>query len=340
MKYKLSVVIPTLNAASVIVPCLESIKTQSFDMSKVEIIIGDGGSTDDTVELVKRYGAKVVHNPLKTAESGKAVAVKSCKGEYIALIDSDNVLPNNNWIKEMIEPLEKHPGAVGSEPYKYTWRKEDSYITRYSALTGVNDPLVIFLGNYDRWNLLTNKWTEVPRKEEEHKNYYLVRFDKRGLPTIGANGPVFRASFLKNNLEDDYLFDIDILAKYIQDNGHVEFIKVKNGIVHTYCEGDILKFARKQKRRIKDYLFHQSQKNRFYNWDFSGSNLFGITKFIIYCLTFIPLLVQSIVGYVRKPDVAWFFHPIACYVTLWVYGWERIMGLFSKGEVSRDSWKQ
>ena len=37
--------------------------------------------------------------------------------------------------------------------------RDDGYITCYCALLGMNDPICLFFGNYDRFNLITNKWT-------------------------------------------------------------------------------------------------------------------------------------------------------------------------------------
>ena len=94
---KVSFIIPTLNASSVLENCLKSIKIQSF--SSFEIIIIDGGSTDNTLNIAKKYQAKIFKNILKTAEAGKAIGVKKATGQYIALIDSDNILPTKNWLK-------------------------------------------------------------------------------------------------------------------------------------------------------------------------------------------------------------------------------------------------
>lgn len=336
---KLTVVTPTLNAAKVLGLELESISIQDYPKELVEIIVADGGSSDSTVEIAEKYGATIVSNPLKTAEAGKAVGVREAIGKYVILLDSDNILPTKSWLKEMVGPLEEHSDAVGSEPWEYIWRKEDSFITRYSALIGMNDPLVHFLGNYDRRNLLTGKWTEVPREEQDKGDYLLVRLDKRGVPTIGANGTVFRADYLRKNLEGDYLFDIDIIAKTIHKEGSVEFIKVKNGIIHTFCEGDVSKFARKQRRRVKDYLFHKSRGDRSYEWQ-TSRNVRGLIKFIFSCVTVIPLIYQSIKGYTRKGDFAWLFHPLACEITFWEYGMGTIRGFFSKSQLSREGWKQ
>ena len=112
----MSILIPTLNASSVLENCLESIKKQNYPTEKIEIIVADGGSTDGTVEMAKKYGAVVVENKLKTGEAGKAAALRAAGGEFVALIDSDNILPDGEWLNQMIEPLLKHAEAVGSEP--------------------------------------------------------------------------------------------------------------------------------------------------------------------------------------------------------------------------------
>lgn len=40
-------------------------------------------------------------NPLRTGEAGKAIGVKEAKNEIIALIDSDNLLPQRDWLLKM-----------------------------------------------------------------------------------------------------------------------------------------------------------------------------------------------------------------------------------------------
>jgi glycosyltransferase involved in cell wall biosynthesis len=338
---KVSILIPTLNAASVLEKCLKEISQQDYPKELIEIIIADGGSTDRTLEIARNYGALVVENKLKTGEAGKMAALHVASGEFCALIDSDNFLPDSGWLNQMVEPLLENSDVVGSEPWEYALRKEDGFIDRYCALIGMNDPLVLFLGNYDRVNTLSGKWTELPHDEEDKGNYLLCGFDKRGLPTIGANGTVFRTDFLKKYARGDYLFDIDILAVAIKELGKVKFIKVKNGIINAFCGSDIKKFARKQKRRIRDYLYHKKKQDRTYSWeDKESNNSNGMLSFVISCVTVIPLIVQAFRGYSKKADTAWFFHPLACEITLWEYGCGYLSGLFSTAEVSRVGWGQ
>jgi len=69
-------------------------------------------------------------------------------------------------------------------------------------------------------------------------------------------------------------------------------------------------------------------------------NKLGLLKFILSCITIIPLIYQSLKGYFKKPDPTWFFHLVACWITLWVYGWGRIWAFLSIKKMSRKEWRQ
>ncbi len=238
----------------------------------------------------------------------------------------------------MVEPFSDSE-IVASEPIEYTYRQNDSYITRYCALLGMNDPLCLFLGNYDRYCTLTEKWTEMPHKEVDKGNYLKIELDKMHLPTIGANGFLVRRSALEKCNIVDYLFDIDVIYELLDSKSikFVRFAKVKTGIIHTFS-GDMKTFARKQKRRVRDYLYYNKLDIRKYPW--KSSDKVKLIRFILSCLMIIPLLTQSLKGYRKKPDKVWFLHPIACWLTLWEYGWGRIGGIFGVMEFGREGWRQ
>ena len=315
----ISVVIPTFNCGNFLNFCLDSIASQNYPKELIEILILDGGSTDNTVEIAKNYTDKIFYNPLRTGEAGKAIGVKNAKNELIALIDSDNILPDLNWFFEMTKPFLEDNNIIGSEPLEYTYRKSDGFITRYCALMGMNDILCLFIGNYDRFCYLTGKWTEMKVTFEDKKNYLNLNFSYENInqiPTIGANGTIFKRSFFKNMDIGNYLFDVDLIAWKIScSKDKIYFAKVRNSIIHLFS-GNILTYIRKQKRRIRDYKKYK--KFRKYAW--LKINNKGILKFTFYTLTIIPLIFQSFKGYFRKKDSAWFFHPFACFITLFIYG--------------------
>ncbi|MDD2225377.1 MAG: glycosyltransferase family 2 protein [Candidatus Shapirobacteria bacterium] len=332
-----SFIIPTLNAASVLETCLKSIKKQN--LKNYEIIIADGGSTDNTLKIAKKYQAKILKNPLKTAEAGKAVGFKQAIGKYIALIDSDNILPTKNWLQKNIDILEKDSSLIGTEPIRFTYRPKAGFIERYSALIGVNDPYAFISGVYDRQNFINFKWTGLKIDQIDKNQYIKITLKPNSaIPTIGANGTIFRSDFLKNNLKSDYLFDIDILADYLNKNKKpIYFAKVKQGIIHTFCESSIKKFIRKQNRRITDYFNYQNLRQ--FNWN--QTNKYGILKFILYTVLIIPVLFDTIRGFYNKPDSAWFFHPLACFITLYLYTINTIKKRLNLlKQLDRKQWQQ
>ncbi|MCL5075754.1 MAG: glycosyltransferase family 2 protein [Chloroflexi bacterium] len=330
-----SIIIPTLNAEKVLSQCLDSIKGQDYPADKIEIIIADAASTDRTLEIVRCYTDKIYRNELQTAEAGKALGLKHASHEIIALIDSDNVLPCSDWLARMTVPF-ADAEIAGAEPLEYTYRRQDRCLNRYWALLGMNDPLCLFLGNYDRYSTLTQRWTQAPVYSEDKGDYLKVTLDRQPLPTMGANGFLIRRELLQRCAVQDYLFDVDLIQELTARQIN-KFAKVKVGIVHLFSE-DIATFIRKQRRRLRDYLYYSRQGLRRYRWDQVSRK--GILKFILYCLLVLPLVGQSVVGYTRKPDPAWFFHPLACWLTLGIYTVGSLQAVFSTSRQNRDDWRQ
>ncbi len=82
---KLSVALATYNEEENIGRCLEVVR-QLAD----EIIVVDGSSTDRTVEIAKKYGAKVIVNDNPPIfHINKQKALDACRGEWILQLDAD-----------------------------------------------------------------------------------------------------------------------------------------------------------------------------------------------------------------------------------------------------------
>lgn len=312
----ISIVIPTYNSMRTLEECLKSIAEQDYPRDKVEIIIADGGSSDETIATVKKYGVdKILPNPLITGEAGKAVGVSAATKEIIALIDSDNVLEGKDWLKKMVEPF-KDSEIVGSEPLYFTYRKEDSLINRYCALLGMSDPLVLYLGNYDRYSYLTGKWSGMNISWHDQNGYLILKLDEKNIPTMGANGFLVRRKNLLQTTYEPYLFDVDVVYQLVRA-GENKFAKTKMGTIHLYAD-TTSSFVRKQWRRIRDYLYFKKTKMRTYPWQ--ELNVKGLARFIAATVLIFPVVFSAFKGYSHMRDRAWFFHPIACWLTLLVYG--------------------
>lgn len=332
-----SFVIPTLNSARSLRACLQAIREQSYHSDHVEIIIADAGSTDNTLVIAGELGIdKIVKNALKTGEAGKTAGIKVSTGDIIALIDSDNILDGPEWLNKMLVPF-SDPEIIASEPISYARRDKDPALTRYFAMLGMNDPLCLFLGNYDRQSMITGKWTGLNIEKEDKGSYIKLTLAETQLPTIGANGFVFRRELLDSVQWEPYFFDIDITQQAITA-GYRHIAKVKCGIVHLYCES-LKDFAGKQDRRIRDFLFFSQQRQRSYPWN--RQHRLGIIRFCIDTLLVVPLLIQMARGWLRKKDPAWLYHLPVCWITLWVYGKAaatKAIGIKPK-QKSRQNWQ-
>ena len=338
MKPTVSFVIPTLNSSKTLESCLTAIFSQNVPRETYEVVIADAGSSDGTVAIAKRLGAdRIVSNPLKTGEAGKTAGIRAAAGDLIALVDSDNILPDPHWLQTMLAPF-ADASIVAAEPLAYTIRPGDPALTRYFALLGMNDPICLFTGNYDRACGVTGRWTDLPVATEQRPSYLKLTLTPETLPTIGANGFLFRRELLKHVNWEPYFFDIDIMQQAI-GAGFPCVAKVGTGIVHLYCShlGD---FARKQKRRIRDFLYFAQEKQRTYPWDKQKKS--GIVKFTLATLLVIPLLVQMLRGARRRPDRAWWYHLPVCWLTLWIYGWGTVRKLlgFKQAPVARATWQK
>jgi glycosyltransferase involved in cell wall biosynthesis len=331
-----SVLIPTLNSERTLGECLDMIRAQDYPAQAVEIIIADGGSKDATLEIARLHGAIVVTNPLVTGEAGKAAALRIARNEIVALIDSDNILVGTDWLKKMVRPFED-ARVAGSEPIRFEALPGDGYIDRYCALAGANDPLCLFIGNYDRQSAITGSWTGLPVEIVRASSDFRVialRAD-RPFPTIGANGTMYRREAIAP-LVGAYLMDIDLPVQLAMHRSGWLFAKVDCGIRHLYCR-DFSTFVRKQERRIRDFRSpkHRDQE-RAYPWKNMMSA--GIVRFSLACITIVPLFWQVFAGYRRSRDWAIWFHPLACLATFWIYA---VNIIFLRGrEVDRSNWKQ
>lgn len=79
----LSAVVTAKNEADNIERCLKSLQFTN------EQIVVDSGSTDNTVVLAKRLGARIVHHPWKSYGSQKNVGLKAAQGMWVLFIDAD-----------------------------------------------------------------------------------------------------------------------------------------------------------------------------------------------------------------------------------------------------------
>ncbi|MFA5933017.1 MAG: glycosyltransferase family 2 protein [Microgenomates group bacterium] len=91
MKYDFSVVMPCLNEERTLATCIKKIHKSFRSLKlKYEIIVADNGSTDKSIQIAKKEGARVVHVSEKGYGSALQNGIEQAKGEYIIMGDADD----------------------------------------------------------------------------------------------------------------------------------------------------------------------------------------------------------------------------------------------------------
>lgn len=90
---KVSVIMPSLNVADYIEDSIKSVLAQ--DMDDMEILCIDSGSTDGTVDIIRKYEAldnrvRLIHSDVKSYGYQVNLGIRQAKGDYIGIVETDD----------------------------------------------------------------------------------------------------------------------------------------------------------------------------------------------------------------------------------------------------------
>lgn len=108
MNPEVSIIIPALNEAESIAAALEAL--ESFENENVEIILVDGGSSDDTVSIAENYNVKILHSPRGRGRQLQ-IGGDAASGEILWFLHADTIAPPNAVFE--IKRALKNPHIAG-----------------------------------------------------------------------------------------------------------------------------------------------------------------------------------------------------------------------------------
>lgn len=98
----LSIIIPIYNEGNCLEDCLLSLKKQSYP--KQEILVVDDGSTDNSIEIAKKFNVKILTQNHKGPGTARNLGASSAKGEILVFVDSDMTF-EKDFIKDLTKPI-------------------------------------------------------------------------------------------------------------------------------------------------------------------------------------------------------------------------------------------
>jgi len=249
---QVSLITTLYNEVNNILIFLESYKKQTKYAD--EFIIVDGGSTDNTVDIIQRYSDKYKELNIKVIvdktcskkhttgpiAKGRNVAIQSAKYDYIAVTDAGCIL-DKNWFEEIIKPFEDNSVDVVAGWYKTNITNEFQKI--YA------DKLMPKLETVDRDNFLPSSRSIAFKKE---------CWEKVGMyPTMTYTG-------------EDTLFDLNM-----KDKGY-KFYFAEKAFVYWDCPIDL----EDAKKKHFSYGYGDGQLKQFF-WKFLFRSILNLKNIFI-----------------------------------------------------------
>lgn len=166
-RYKLSIVVLVYNTEEYLRECLDSLVYQS--LNDIEIIIVNDSSPDDSHVIIEEYKNKYSNiKVINQVNSGGAVAgnngLKVATGEYVTIMDSDDIVPMNAYEKMYTNAIETNADIVIGKPNiivngsqkEIIYKRERHVWEKERIITDLSDyPEIFYDGFY--WNKIYKK---------------------------------------------------------------------------------------------------------------------------------------------------------------------------------------
>ncbi|NLP45229.1 MAG: glycosyltransferase [Peptococcaceae bacterium] len=173
---KVSVIMPSLNVASYMRECIESVINQT--LKDIEIICVDAGSTDGTLEILKEYKnkdsrIKIIISDRKSYGYQMNLGIDIAKGKYITIVETDDLIAYN-MLEDLYTLCESYKlDLIKTDFYRFTVNKKGEKELIYHKRS--NDPsfynrVLCPSESKDTFYFLMNTWAALYNLEFIRKN--------------------------------------------------------------------------------------------------------------------------------------------------------------------------
>lgn len=237
----ISIIIPVYNSEDTIERCLNSLLKQTYE--KIEIIIVNDGSTDDSEKICKRYSqeydnVKLINQDNKGVSCARNNGIRNSIGEFIQFVDSDDYI-DNNMCELLIKEIKKHNTDMVICGYKDVYLES---IIENLCIEGTINNIEDIVNEFSE--LYKKCFFNSPCNKLFKKNKIKKMFDE------------------KLSLGEDMIFNLDYMGSvggisFITDAPYNYLHENVNSLTHKYRENslEIIKYLYNYVNEFFDYHF-------------------------------------------------------------------------------------
>ena len=297
---KISIVIATYNSQQTLEKSLKSIAQQTYPQNQIEILIVDGGSTDETLKIAQKFQTKLISNPKVEPGYAKFLGLISATGDYLLYLDSDEALDNPKSIDVKIKFLRSHLNSIICLSQGYSITTKVNFISKY--ISDFGDPFSAFMYRTSKLNTFFNKdmkrTCEIDHSNDEIDIFNLKKIKYMPMIEITTMGSLVDLKVLKKEFAE--LFEESHLiphAFYMIVKKFPMVGMVKYDSVSHFSSNQFSSYLGKIKSRVRNNIHFSSDlglvgycgRSQF------DTKLFKAKKylFVPYVLLLIPLLIDT-----------------------------------------------
>ena len=221
----ISIIIPVFNREKLIVRTLESVQNQTY--SSWECLIVDDGSTDNTLNVIdsfidrdKRFQI-ISHHHVGNANVLRNIGINKAKGEYIAMLDSDDEFMANHLSRRLAKIKEWGCDGIYGSYYLYNGESKELKFARnlkesenfLDYLLGKDGCAVVPSQFYSKETVLKVLWDENLKRHQDYDFSYRYSLKNR---FVADSKPTVVVNWLKGEKRKvDFLSTKQFLIKHI-----------------------------------------------------------------------------------------------------------------------------
>lgn len=277
--YSFTIITPAYNTEKHIEICIRAVINSKYDLNKVEHIIVDDGSTDNTYEIVKKYADKFPHIKLYRKPNSNWGGVMNyvrhnelVHNDYVTICDSDDAIMPKAFL--YVNKFSKNEDLIFGNFYKWNGKHfkfpAHSYYylfkrLPYSKKTNKKIPPFLWMthGTYCKKSIfykMNNLKEKVSYQDnilimEWFKDANTIRYINKGLEKYFESRPGNSSHFINN--EKSILLQLENL-KILEKNNLPEplvNILIYFRALRKYCQKNKIVFTFKNKPKFNNATF-------------------------------------------------------------------------------------